>query len=134
LLTGCHDALGVLAAERHPGLWASSTANYFRWLIDACGQLEGVRAYPPETGVEAAIVIRSGAPPFVRESLTILGLDPARCSNGRFGGHPLRHLTITTWVAVPVRTLVISAWCGYGHGCSGKSLKWLRAAFLPAAS
>jgi Glycosyltransferase 61 len=161
LLTCFRDAVGMLAAEPHPDLerWVGGDrdgvetpedlvsalrsrpacslvgrldSNYFHWLIDACGQLEGVHVYREQTGVEPMIVVRSGAPRFVRESLAILGLD-----SGSVLEWPLRWSSDMPLddrlVAVPVPTLVVSAWRGYGHGCSGKSLNWLREAFRRCA-
>lgn len=162
LLTGFRDTLGMLGAEPHPDLelwvrgvrnalgtpnglaWALRSrpacslvgrldSNYFHWLIDTCGQLEGLRVYCERTGVEPVIVVRAGAPRFVRESLAILGLDPESVLEW-----PIRSSSDLPTddggpVAIHVPTLVVSAWRGYRHGSSRKSLAWLRAAFLHGA-
>jgi hypothetical protein len=163
LLTGFHDTVGVLAAEPHPDLerWVRGDrdateipedlasalgtrptcslvgrldSNYFHWLIDACGQLEGVHVYRERTDVDPAIVVRSGAPRFVRESLAILGFDSEAVVEWPLRWSPEMRLDDHEFVAVPVPRLVVSAWRGYGHGCSGESLKWLRAAFFRGAA
>ena len=159
LLTGLRDSVGTLSAEPNPDLetWITSgeeaasmatelmsaigsrpvcslvgrfDSNYFHWLTDACGQMEGIAEYDRRTGIRPLILVRAGAPAFVRDSLAILGVEPETVVEwpaSWSAEDPARDIDL---VALRVRTLVVSAWRNYRYGCSPRSLAWLRAAFL----
>jgi hypothetical protein len=159
LLTGFRDALPLLALEAHPELeeWTRGDeplpelspdlesalsanpvcplvgrfdTNYFHWLVDMCGQLEGLRAYSHATLLEPTILVRAAAPAFVRESLALLGYEPGSVLEWPLEWSPTREPSVQDMLVATVPRLVISAWRGYRHGSSSRSLIWLRNAFL----
>lgn len=162
LLTGFRDALPLLALERHPELeaWVSRSSavreppveltqalgaravcslvgrfdlNYFHWMIDFCGQLEALRAYASDIGEQPAILIRAGAPAFARESLTLLGFEPGLTLEWPLPWWSGLKPSAEDLIVARVPRLLVSAWRGYRHGSSRRSLAWLRTAFLAAA-
>lgn len=118
--------------------------NYFHWIIDICGQLEALAAYREQTGEEPRILIRAGCPPFVRQSLELLGYPASRLLEwpllwapgqgapgqgassfeSEFHGVPL---------ARRVGRLVVPSWRNYARERPPRSLLWLRRTFLQAA-
>jgi Glycosyltransferase 61 len=163
LLTGFRDALPLLALEAHPELdeWIAARAawrephpelvqalsatpvcplvgrfdsNYFHWLIDICGQLEGLTTFARATGEEPAVLVRAGAPGFVRESLALLGFAPHRVLEWPLTWSWADEPRDEDMLVAHVPRLVISSWRGHRHGSSGRSLAWLRNVFLAGTS
>lgn len=158
LLTGFRDALPLVALEPHPELeaWAGRRwtaagqqhdfeglarnpvvsmvgrldSNYFHWLVDFCGQLEGLGEYRRLKGEELSVLVRANAPSFVRESLGILGIEATQIAEWPLQWRPELLPTDEDFVAVPVPRLVVSSWRGYRHGSSARSLAWLRSQFM----
>jgi hypothetical protein len=161
LLTGFRDALPLIALEPHPELeaWASGTSaptappaelvhalatnpicslvgrfdsNYFHWLVDVCGQLEGLRLYMRATSEQPAILIRAGAPAFARESLALLGFDSSLTVEWPLSWSPLARPSVDDLLVADVPRFLVSSWRGYRHGSSSQSLRWLRSVFVSA--
>ncbi len=162
LLTPFLDRLTMLGADEHDDLarWAQSSgwsqapsaeqsqwseetvcslvgrldSNFFHWLIDICGQLEALQIYRERTGAEPKILIRAASPPFVRQSLELLGFDASRLLEWPLewaAGHKAGEVPHQV-VARRVGRLVVPSWRGYSMGPSPRSLRWLRHAFLQA--
>ena len=96
--------------------------NYFHWITEYCGQLEGVEHYIKATGVRAKILIRRGGPSFLRESLRLLGTVPGDIVEWPDDSPPTR-----------VRRLVVGTLPGNRVGCSPRTLRWLRGRALANA-
>ncbi len=160
LLTPFLDRLTVMGTDEHADLlrWAQSQSwsrvpqgeegewsedavcslvgrldlNFFHWLTDICGQLEALHTYRERSGVEPKILIRASAPPFVRQSLGLLGFDGSRLLEW-----PLKWAPGQSSQDLPpqilarrVGRLVVPSWRGYALGHSPRSLRWLRRTFL----
>ena len=95
--------------------------NYFHWMIESCGQIEGIEAYVQATGSRPRLLVRGGAGKFVRESLELLG----------WGNE------VVEWPAEAqpawVDGLVLASLPGNGAVSSPRSLRWLRDRFLAGA-
>jgi hypothetical protein len=109
-------------------------SNYFHWLVDICGQLEGLRLYMRATSEQPAILIRAGAPAFARESLALLGFDSSLTVEWPLSWSPLARPSVDDLLVADVPRFLVSSWRGYRHGSSSRSLAWLRKDFLAGAS
>ncbi len=95
--------------------------NYFHWMVESCGQLQGLDAYSTARGAKPRILIRAGGNPYIRQSLELLGYGPQ----------------IIEWPQssppVFVEGLILASLPGNRVACSPESLRWLRQKFLTAA-
>ena len=96
--------------------------NYFHWLVEWCGQVEGLRHYQEVTGVLPKILIRAGGPAYLRESLELLGIPSAFILERDPHQEPML-----------VENLIVPSLPGIRVACSPHSLAWLRRQFLQAA-
>ena len=106
--------------------------NFFHWIVDSCAQLEGLQVYEERTGEKPKILIRRGAPPFVRASLTLLGYDESRLLEWPVTFDESQSQSAPP-LALRAPRLVVPAWPHYNMGLSPRSLLWLRRTFLRAA-
>ena len=146
LLTPFRDQPGMMALEPHPELedfvktqaWRRHHANpewscvcsfvnrldsnYFHWLVEWCGQLEGLLHYADKTGAMPKILIRQGGASFQRASLELLGVKAN---------------AILEWNSIQeprlVSKLIVSSIPGVRIASSPQNLTWLRARFLQCA-
>lgn len=95
--------------------------NYFHWIVEFCGQVQGIREYEKATGTSVQVLVREGAGGFVRQSLALLGFGPDRVSAWTGEGPAQR-----------VGRLVVPSLPGNRAACSPQSLRWLREQFLSA--
>ena len=145
LLSPFRDAPRILSLEQHPdilnflnsGQFRQKPAipqrrdifplvsrldpNYFHWIVESCGQLQGLEAYSAATGIKPQILIRAGGNPYIRQSLQLLGYGPQIIEWNQDGS------------PTPVEGLIIASLPGNRVACSPASLQWLRGKFLAAA-
>jgi len=95
--------------------------NYFHWIIEICGGLEGVLRDPAMLA-KARFLIRKGSPSFRRESLRLLGVPDIQIDEHADDAPPF----LATNVIVPSIPGAIDA-------CSPQSLQWVREAFFKGA-
>ncbi|MGC9260975.1 MAG: glycosyltransferase family 61 protein [Phycisphaerae bacterium] len=95
--------------------------NYFHWMVESCGQLQGLEAYCAATDTKPQILIRAGGNAYIRQSLELLG----------YGGQ------IIEWTEgnAPAfaEGVILATLPGNRVACSPASLRWLRGKFLAAA-
>ncbi len=95
--------------------------NYFHWMVESCGSLQGVAHYTEMTGIHLRILIRGGGNAYIRASLELLGFSD----------------NLLEWPpdSEPgfVEGMIIPSLPGNRVACSPESLKWLRGTFLAAA-
>jgi hypothetical protein len=96
--------------------------NYYHWLVEQCGQLEGIEHYQRANVTQVKLLIRDGGPAFLRESLELLGVKPEQIVEWQPDDGPRL-----------VQRLVLPTRPGNEVACSPASLKWLRQRFLRAA-
>lgn len=96
--------------------------NYFHWMVQWCGQVEGLAHYQAQTGIIPKILIRANSPRFVRASLELLGYGSDTLLEWQNGQEPLL-----------IENLIVPSLPGIRVACSPRSLSWLRAQFLAAA-
>jgi hypothetical protein len=144
LLTAFRDAPRMLGLERHEDLeawlagkkWAQDArplaahvcslvsrldANYYHWITESCGQLEGLRAYEQRTGVRPRILIRADGHSYLRQSVELLSVPPEDILEWAPQAPPLL-----------VEHLVVPSLPGILVASSPRSLNWLRQQFLRA--
>lgn len=144
LLTPFRDQPGIMALEkpdelacwlqRRPPVRSGSgldhvfslvnrlDTNYFHWIVEWCGQLEGLLRYREMAGCSPRLLVRKGSPRFVYESLELLGYSRPDIVEWE----PTRQ-------AIPVRRLVVGSLPTGCIGCSPRSLRWVRESFLRGA-
>lgn len=96
--------------------------NYFHWMIESCAHLEALRVYEAWNGQFPTLLIRENSLPFVRESLSLLGVPDHAIQEWREDQAPMY-----------VSKLVLPTLPGVRVGLSPRSLNWLRTEFLSAA-
>jgi hypothetical protein len=97
-------------------------SNYYHWMIEWCGQIEGLFHYREVTGITPQILIRSDGPAYLRDSLELLGYDPALLLEWQ----PEQSL-------LHVDRLIVTSIPGVRVASSPRSLRWLRQRFLSGA-
>jgi hypothetical protein len=93
--------------------------NYYHWLVEYCGQLEGLAHYERETGRRPKILIRKGGPAFHRASLELLGIAPDRIIEWDPAQGP-----------IAAERVIVASLPGNRVACSPSNLRWLRDRFL----
>ncbi len=94
--------------------------NYFHWMIESCGQLQGLDAYSAATGTRPRILIRAGGNRYIRQSLELLGYGSQIIEWPQDGSPAF------------VQGVVLASLPGNRVACSPESLRWLRQKFLTA--
>lgn len=145
LLTAFRDQPRIMGLEEHPDLLAWMEAqkwqetkpsadmqhvcsfvnrletNYFHWMTEWCGQVEGLLHYHAQTGILPKLIVRANGPAYMQESLKLLGFDAD---------------ALVPWQddspAAFVENCVVSSIPGNRVACSPRSLHWLRNKFLTA--
>ena len=88
--------------------------NYAHWLLETCGQLEGVRAWAERSAAAPTVLVRSDGPRFQRASLAMLGFADA----------------LTDWTPdrppLAVDRFVVTSIPGTPVAVSPRSVAWLR--------
>lgn len=97
--------------------------NYFHWIVEWCGQVEGLHHYREQTGISPKILIRADGPPYIRASLGLLGFSADNVLEWASGQD-----------AQLVDKLVVPSLPGIRVACSPRNMAWLRARFLGAAN
>jgi hypothetical protein len=126
------------AGEEVCSLVGRLDVNYYHWIVDICGQLEALAAYRERVGEEPKILIRACCPPFVRQSLEMLGYEPSRLLEWpltwALGQRALSPQGGLEWVptARRVKRLVVPSWRDHTREHPPRSLLWLRRAFFKA--
>lgn len=53
--------------------------GYFHWILECLTRLQGLRYYEEQTGCKPALIIDSDPPPWMLDSLRLMGYDPPGC-------------------------------------------------------
>lgn len=71
--------------------------NYFHWMVETAPKIKQLRNFEQKTGADVTIIVPKNAPPFVRETLSLLNWSPYKICTGDISIYNIQNLILPSY-------------------------------------